>query len=143
MDRKNFLIRPIERNDINSVVELLQSISDYTPSKSEYSSIWSDLCKQSNAHALVAIVDKHIVGYGTIIFETKIRGGKMGHVEDIVSHSNYRKKGIGMAILDALHDLAKANGCFKIALQCKEHNIDFYKKCNYELSGVAMQIFVD
>ena len=66
----------------------------------------------------------------------------MGHIEDIVSHPNYRKKGLGKFIVDGLFDVAKANGCYKVALQCREHNVKFYEKCNYELSGVAMQRFV-
>jgi glucosamine-phosphate N-acetyltransferase len=143
MDSKDILIRTVEQTDMNSVIELLQSISEFKPSKTEYSSIWDSYCKQSNVHSLVAVIDKHIVGYGTIVVDTKIRGGKMGHVEDIVSHSNYRKKGIGKAILNALLDVAKANGCYKVALQCKEHNVKFYENCNYEISGVAMQMFVD
>ena len=42
------------------------------------------------------------MGYGSIVIETKIRGGKMGHVEDIVSHSLFRKKGIGKAVVDSI-----------------------------------------
>ena len=93
-------------------------------------------------HSLVAIIDEKIVGYGSLVIEAKIRGGKAGHIEDIVSLENYRKKGVGKAILNGLFDLAEKNGCYKVSLQCKEHNVQFYEKCNYELNGVAMQRFV-
>lgn len=142
MGDKSILIRMVEQTDMASVIELLQSMSEFKPPKSDYPPIWDSLCQQTNVHSLVAIIDKEIVGYGSIVIETKIRGGKMGHVEDIVSHPSYSKKGIGKAIVDALFDVAKANGCYKVALQCKEHNVEFYEKCNYEISGVAMQRFV-
>ena len=105
-------------------------------------SIWNSFCQQSNVQSLVAVIDSQIVGYGSIVIEAKIRGGKMGHIEDIVSHSLFRKKGIGKAIVNALFDVAKVNGCYKVALQCKEHHVKFYEKCGYELSGLAMQMFV-
>lgn len=143
MNNKDILIRTIEQTDMHSVIKLLQSISEFKPLKTEYSSNWTSYSKQTNVHSVVAIIDKRIVGYGAIVVEAKIRGGKMGHVEDIVSHSKYRKKGIGKAILGALLDVAKANGCYKIALQCKEHNVKFYENCDYEISGVAMQMFLD
>ena len=88
-------------------------------------------------------LDKKIVGYGLILIATNIRGGKIGHIEDIVSHSNYKNKSIGRIIVNSLFDIAKEEGCYKVVLQCKEHNVVFYEKCNYEQSGVAMQRFVN
>ena len=104
--------------------------------------IWNSFCQQNNVQSLVAVIDSQIVGYGSIVIETQIRGGKMGHIEHIVSHSLFRKKGIGKAILNALFDVAKVNGCYKVALQSKEHDVEFYEKCGYEVSGLSLQMFV-
>lgn len=141
-DAKNILIRAVLQNDMEAVIELLQSMSEFKPPRSDLLNIWNSFFKQTNVHSLVAIMDNQIVGYGSIVIEAKIRGGKMGHIEDIVSHSLFRKKGIGKAVVDALFDIAKVNGCYKVALQCKERNVEFYKKFGYEVSGVAMQMFV-
>jgi glucosamine-phosphate N-acetyltransferase len=140
-DVKNISIRAIVQSDMDEVIELLQSISEFKPSKSDFLPMWNSFCEQANVHSLVAVMNSQIVGYGSIVIEKKIRGGKMGHIEDIVSHSMFQKKGIGKAVVDALFNLAKANDCYKIVLQCKEHNIKFYEKCGYEVSGVAMQMF--
>ena len=86
-DEKNIEIRTVERGDLKAVIDLLQSMSEFKPLKSNLLPIWNSVSKQSNVHSLVAVVDEQIVGYGSIVIETKIRGGKMGHVEDIVSHS--------------------------------------------------------
>ena len=141
-DAKNILIRAVLQNDMEAVIELLQSMSEFKPPSSDLLDIWNSFFKQTNVHSLVAIMDNQIVGYGSIVIEAKIRGGKMGHIEDIVSHSLFRKKGIGKAVVDALFDIAKVNGCYKVALQCEERNVEFYKKFGYEVSGVAMQMFV-
>ena len=141
-DDKNISIRAIVQSDMDEVIELLQSITEFKPSKSDFLPMWNSFCEQANVHSLVAVMNSQIVGYGSIVIEKKIRGGKMGHIEDIVSHSMFQKKGIGKAVVDALFNVAKANGCYKIVLQCKEHNIKFYEKCGYEVSGVAMQMFL-
>ena len=143
MTEKNILIRAIKQNDMDAVIDLLQLVSEFKPSKFDFLSIWNRFYEQSHVHSLVAVMDNQIVGYGSIVIEKKIRGGKMGHIEDIVSHSLSRKIGIGKAVVDALFKIAKENGCYKVALSCKEHNVEFYKNCNYEISGVAMQVFID
>tara|TARA_B100000963_G_C22598601_1_gene659136 strand:- start:1327 stop:1761 length:435 start_codon:yes stop_codon:yes gene_type:complete len=139
---KNLSIRSVLQSDMDAVIELLQSMSEFKPPKSDFLPIWNSFCKQDHVHSLVAVMNNQIVGYGSIVIETKIRGGKTGHIEDIVSHSMFQKKGIGKSIVDALLNVAKENGCYKVALQCKEHNINFYKKCGYEVSGSAMQLFI-
>ena len=141
-DARNISIREVIQGDMDAVIELLQSISEFKPSKSNNVPIWNSFCKQTNVHSLVAVIDGRIVGYGSIVIETKIRGGKMGHIEDIVSHSLFRKKGIAKAVVDALFEVAKVNGCYKVVLQCKENNVEFYEKCGYEVSGTAMQLFL-
>ena len=139
---KKICIRVIAQSDMNAVIQLLQSISEFKPSKSCFSSIWESFNKQSNVHSLVAVMDSQIVGYGSIVIETKIRGGKKGHIEDIVSHSLFRKKNIGKGILDALFDVAKANDCYKVTLESNEDNLKFYEKCGYKIGGIALQKFI-
>ena len=136
-------IRPVLQSDMDSVIEMLQSLSEFRPLKSEYIRIWNDFRKQNNVYSLVAILDNQVVGYGSIVIETKIRGGKMGHIEDVVAHSRFQKRGIGKAIVGALSDIAKAYGCYKVGLQCKEHNVKFYEECGYKVSGLAMQVYIE
>jgi hypothetical protein len=88
----DIMIRPVVQSDMDCVIEMLQSLSEFRPSKSEYIRIWNDFRKQTNVSSLAAILDNQVVGYGSIVIETKIRGGKMGHIEDVVAHSQYQKK---------------------------------------------------
>jgi len=142
MNNLNLEMRKIEKRDMSDVIELLQSISEFKPSKSDFDTIWFEFHNQPNVHSVVALIDGVIVGYGSVVIETKIRGGKIGHIEDIVSHVKYRKKKIGKAVVDSLFEIAKSKGCYKVALQCKEHIVPFYNKCDYELSGSGMMRFL-
>jgi glucosamine-phosphate N-acetyltransferase len=141
MNEINLKIRKTIKSDMIEIVKLLQEISNYDPNETLFDDIWENFNSQKNVYSVVAQIGDVIVGYGAIVVETKIRGGKMGHIEDIVSHSEFRKKGVGKAIVDALFKIARDNDCYKVALQCKEDNVHFYNKCNYELSGLAMQRF--
>ena len=79
-----------------------------------------------------------IIGSGTIIYEPKIIHGckKVGHIEDIVVHKDYRCFGIAKNILQKLADLGKNHNCYKIILDCKPELIPFYEKNGFHSHGV-------
>jgi glucosamine-phosphate N-acetyltransferase len=138
----NLVIRSTVRADMREVIELLQEVSGFRPNPEDYEVIWETFSAQPNLKTVVALAGNKIVGYGALSLEVKIRGGKMGHIEDIVSHREFRKRGVGSAIIDALLNLARDEGCYKIALQCKSSNVPFYEKCGYTVSGNSLQQFL-
>ena len=88
----------------------------------------------------------NIIGSGTIIYEPKIIHGckKVGHIEDIVVHKDYRCFGIAKNILQKLMDLGKNRNCYKIILDCKSELIPFYEKNGFHSHGVnQMSIYFD
>ena len=132
-------ISSVNKSQISEVIEILQSISIYKPEEKDYHQIWSDFQSQQNNYGLVATNEiKKVVGYGSILIENKIRGGKLGHLEDIVIHKDFRKKGIGRLLLNSLFEIAKKERCYKISLSCKDNNLDFYKKSNFKLTGLYL-----
>ncbi len=136
-------IKKMAKKYMKEVIDLLdKNLSVYSPPFEKYDEIWKIFSSQSNIFAVVAILENKVVGYGALIIEVKIRGGKAGHVEDIVTHENFLKMGVGRSIQEALYIKALEKGCHKIALQCKEHNVSFYEKCNYRISGLGMQKFI-
>ena len=91
-------LRKIAKADMTDVVEILQQLSIFKPPKNQYQKIWNKFSKQKNLHSLVATIDNKIVGYGSIVIETKLEE-KTGHIEDIVSHRNY-KRDVGRSIVN-------------------------------------------
>ena len=135
-------IRRIKKNDMNEVIDLLQSLSKYNPNKKNYPLIYKEFFSQQNVFSIVAIFNNKIIGYGSIVIETKIRGGRKGHIEDIVTHQKYRKKQIGSKIINNLLKIAKKKECYKISLECNNDNIPFYINNSFEISGTGMQKFL-
>ena len=142
MNEAKLRIEPLRREHMAQVIDLLQHMSAFQPSKDLYDEIWTSFSAQPHVFSVVAIENTTVIGYGSIVIEKKIRGGKMGHVEDIVTSPTQRIKGIGKSVVDALYEIANQHDCYKVALQCQPHNIEFYEKCNYEVSGSAMQRFI-
>ena len=62
--------------------------------------------------------------------------GTAGHIEDIVVSENYRGQKLGKRMIDTLVNLNKANGGYKVILDCNETKTDFYKKCGFDIKGV-------
>jgi len=87
--------------------------------------------------------DFDIVASGTIIIEPKIiRGGKpVGHIEDIVTSSSYRGKGLGQDILELLIQEGREKNCYKIILDCKDNLKGYYEKMDFKESGMQMALY--
>lgn len=52
----------------------------------------------------------------------------MGHIEDIVIRKEYRGRNLGKRLIDLLKQIANVNTCYKVILDCGEHNVGFYEK---------------
>ena len=142
MSGKIEVVSLTKREYVDEVIHLLQSLSKFYPDKIAQEETWDLFRRQEHVHSVVALYNQKVVGYGSLVVEVKIRGGKMAHVEDIVSHPEYRNRGIGKKIMGSLSEIAIKNKCYKITLQCKEDKIPFYNNCGYAVSGSAMQLFL-
>ena len=129
--------RSIRFEDMKVVIGLLKLISDFVPGESEYEKIWKKYSEQNNVFGVVAELDGEVVGYGSIFIETKIRGGRVGHVEDIVCSPDKQRLGIGSEILDKLFEISKKENCYRCSLVRKSQNKIFYNRNHYEDDGLS------
>jgi glucosamine-phosphate N-acetyltransferase len=131
---------PVDRQYMPDIVRLLQDISVFLPKEDELEEIWSTYSSQDAVHSIVAVnQNDEVVAFGTLLIETKIRGGKLGHVEDIVVREDRRGSGLGKEIVSLLSALAERHGCYKLVLNCSTSNAGFYESSGLEINGVSMQ----
>ena len=132
--------RGITRSDMTQVIALLQNISKFDPDLANYDQIWADYSQQGHVFTLVAHrEDGLVLGFGALVVEKKIRGGSLGHIEDIVTHQGFRGQGIGRTLIAKLTEIALEKECYKVALHCRDNNALFYEHCGFEASGSSMQ----
>lgn len=80
-----------------------------------------------NTYFPIVFVDAEkdqIIACGTIFVELKFLrdNGIVGHIEDIVVHKDGQGKGLGKRVIEVLTAIGRARGCYKIILDCSEHN---------------------
>lgn len=131
--------KPVKIQDYQKVIDMLQSISDFIPRDEDINDVWEAFISQDSLNGFSFFLDNELVGYGSIFYEIKIRGGKAAHIEDIVVNENARGNRIGQFIIDTLVKEALKNNCYKVSLSCKENNIGFYEKCGFVQDGITMQ----
>lgn len=111
--------------------ELLTQLSKIKKCSLEVFLFYLDNIKKNNNHKIFVIEDNNkIIGNITVILEQKfIRGcKKVGHIEDVVVHKDYRGKGLTRKLLNYVINYCKKNNCYKIILDCSEEYKIFMKR---------------
>ena len=92
---------------------------------------------------IVLILDNKIIGAGTIFRIEKLHNNPIGQIEDVIISEKYRGKGYGNILIKKLVDIGLNEfGCYKIILNCLDHNTKFYEKCGFKKVGVEMKFIV-
>ncbi len=85
--------------------------------------------------------DGEIIGSNTLLIEQKFihNGGKVGHIEDVVTKSGYEGLGVGRALVAKALAFAAEMKCYKVILDCSEENVQFYRKMGFKEHGLSMR----
>ncbi|MDR1531520.1 MAG: GNAT family N-acetyltransferase [Clostridiales bacterium] len=77
----------------------------------------------------VAVDERRIVGscFIAIIPNLTRRCSSIGFIENVVTATEYRRRGIGRILLNAATQYAKQQGCYKVALQSGVKRTDAHK----------------
>lgn len=137
-----FIIRNLEPLDYyKEYFNLLQQLTDAPMVSFEiFNQFVNSLSPNHQIFVIEDISINKIVSTGTILIENKlIHGlGQVAHIEDIVTDLKYRGQRLGKDIIEKLIDVAYCKKCYKIILDCSEHNIGFYLKCGFDQKAVQM-----
>lgn len=133
-------IRAFAPEDMGKVIDLLQDVSAYRPPANEEPNLALVFSSLSNCYACVAIQGDRLLGFGSIFFLTRVRGGQSAIIEDVVVASKMRGQGVGRRIISALLDVARLRGCFKVSLEAAQTAMPFYETIGFETAGRVMKI---
>ena len=140
----NLVIRQLQEDDLfKGFLESLDSLrktSELSPQKAKQ--IYKKIKSNPNHVIFVAVLDGKVVGSTTLIIEQKFihQGGLVGHIEDVVTHKDFRGMGVGKALVRHATDTARNAGCYKVILNCSEENREFYEKIGFKQHGIEMRI---
>lgn len=127
-------IRKIELKDLDRVFELLNELYESKLKYERFKEIYHLKLKDTNSYYIVAILKNRIVGILTSEIQVKLhRAKKQSFIEDLIVDKEYRRQGIGKALLQNAIDYAKENDCEVIELTSYIKNENAHRF--YENSG--------
>ena len=136
-------IRDIVESDIdNGFLESLDSLRNASDlNKDTARDILKKIIENPDHVIHVAEVDGKVVGSTTLLIEQKFihKGGKVGHIEDVVVSKEFEGRGIGIKLVTSLLEVAKAKNCYKTILDCKDELIPFYEKTGFKKESKQMR----
>jgi dTDP-4-amino-4,6-dideoxygalactose transaminase len=83
--------------------------------------------------------ENKIISSCKLLVEKKLNNN-LGHIEDVFTHTDFRKKGFGRyLVMDIIDKALYEFNCYKVTLSCKNELENFYKKCGMNLSGLSFE----
>lgn len=77
-------------------------------------------------------LNEEIARGSIIIHNERANGAVIGMIEDIWTHENYRKQGIASSLVNDLIEKAKKYNCYKVILDCEDHNVHLYETLGFK-----------
>lgn len=114
-------VRMIRENELDKLLSLYKYLhpnDKETPSEA-ISKAWQEIIENSNAFNYFVIEkDDIFVSTCTLtIIPNLTKGGRpYGLIENVVTHSSYRKKGFGRKVMEHALQFARSKNCYKIML---------------------------
>jgi glucosamine-phosphate N-acetyltransferase len=142
-------VKELENHDlINSFFDTLSNLTEIGKDvyDKEFSQkIFEKIRKSDNIKIFVAIKDTDIVGSITAIIEQKFihNGGRICHIEDVVTRKGFEKLGIGSILVVKVLELAIQEKCYKVILNCSEYNSKFYEKLGFYKHNIGMRYNIE
>lgn len=132
------MIREITPDDFDGLMTLYMQLHDNPfPEKTDsIMRLWQDILVDKNHHIIVAEEDGVIVSSCVCVIIPNLTHGQRPYalIENVVTDSRYRKKGLATACLNFARDIAMRENCYKIMLLTgskEESTLRFYERAGY------------
>jgi glucosamine-phosphate N-acetyltransferase len=140
---EEYIVKDIEVNDYyDGYLELMYEFTNYN--KNIDIDFFTNYIKNRNNVRIIVLKTRNnkIIGAGTIFNIEKLHNNSVGQIEDVIITEKYRNNGLGKIIINKLIEIGKNEfNCYKIILNCLDKNIEFYKKCDFNVVGVEMKLY--
>jgi ribosomal protein S18 acetylase RimI-like enzyme len=140
------LRRAIEA-DLNGLLDLYRYLNprDPWPDPDRSKIAWAALLGSTNTTVYVAETGGRLVGSCTLIIVPNLTRGARpyGLIENVVTHAEARRRGIGHAVLKIALENAWAADCYKVMLMTgrkDEGTLKFYEAAGFERGKTAFEI---
>jgi len=146
MENNLLHIRPAEHGDLLALIDLYQHLNhgDEQPTDDCATDIFERLQRVEGSAIFIGEMGAILAASCTLVVIPNLtRGGRpYGLIENVVTHSDFRNRGLGKRLLDAASRAAWRAGCYKVMLMTgsKQHEtLNFYLSAGFEQSKSGFQ----
>ncbi len=132
------MVREVEKEDLDELLELYLCLhEDSIPEQSKYlSDIWRQILEDENHHLIVNEIDGKIVSSCVCVIIPNLTRNVRPYafVENVVTHTDFRNRGLASECLEYAKQIAKQHNCYKMMLLTgskKKETLDFYIRAGY------------
>lgn len=141
-------IRQADSSDVPAILALYAQIdfnNDAVLSEVEAQKIFAEFARYPSYRLFVAMDAAQVVGsYALLVMHNMAHGGMPSAVvEDVVVSSALQGRGIGRQMMSHAKELAKAAGCYKLALssnRARHAAHAFYESLGFDQHGLSFVI---
>lgn len=134
----NYTIHELENKDFQQLMELYTHLheKDIPEMDERVSSVWETILADKNHHIIVAELNGKIISSCVCVIIPNLTRNQRPYafVENVVTHSDFRGKGIATACLNYAREIAKSENCYKLMLLTgskNENTLNFYRRAGY------------
>lgn len=134
-------IREAAAADLDSIIGLLAQLSPPRPGETAGGNTLGRTlaAMEENPDYCLCLAEREgrTLGTATLLVQRNLsHGGRpYGHIENVVTDAACRGNGVGRGMVEFLSGRARERGCYKIILNCEAHNIPFYQRCGFRVTG--------
>ncbi len=132
------MVREAVREDLCQILELYLYLHEESiPPESEHlTDTWEQIIQDGNHHLIVNEVDGKIVSSCVCVIIPNLTRNVRPYafIENVVTHSDYRKQGLASACLAYAKQIARENHCYKMMLLTgskEPGTLEFYRQAGY------------
>ena len=135
------MIREAQESDLLALLELYLHLHEQrVPEQDTHvMAVWQSILQDKNHHLIVCEENGKIVSscVCVVILNLTRNARPYALIENVVTHPDYRQRGLASACLDYAKQIAQKENCYKIMLLTgakDEATLHFYRKAGYNSS---------
>lgn len=132
------IIREIQAEELHNLLLLYTQLHDNLVPYNNHvlKELWEKILSDENHHIVVAVEGEKIVSSCVILIVPNLTHAQRPYalIENVITDTSYRKRGIATACLNYAKEIALKENCYKIMLltSSKENStLNFYEKAGF------------
>jgi GNAT superfamily N-acetyltransferase len=132
------IIRFIQKGELKDLLSLYKHLNTDDPDlnvDARVTELWDRILEDSGKYYLGTEVDGTLVSTCALIIIKNLTRGAIPYalIENVVTHPEYRNRGIGTRILKRAQEIAREKGCYKVMLLSgRKEAIKFYENAGFD-----------